>query len=201
EQLDRAHHVRVLHGAHAHLPDVAVHAEQLVLEQDLSATSSAEPTASAPRGERRASYCSRPAGGQPRSRPMRFIIARYGAANAESASRGVSPTNACVLIATRAPAGSWPVASKASRYRSTSGTNRSGWPPMIATVRGRPNPAARMTDCGVPPTATHTGNGSCTGRGHTTASLSAARCLPDQVTEVDSRICSSSSSFSAYSSS
>ena len=35
-----------------------------------------EPAATAPRGERSASYSARPEGGQPRSRPMRFIIAR-----------------------------------------------------------------------------------------------------------------------------
>ena len=41
---------------------------------------------------------------------------------------------------------------------------------------------ARTTDCGEPPTATHTGSGSCTGRGHTPASSSGARCRPDHVT-------------------
>ena len=38
---------------------------------------------------------------------------------------------------------------------------------MIAIVSGRPSTPARTTDCGVPPTAIHTGIGSWTGRGHT----------------------------------
>jgi DNA polymerase len=74
---------------------------------------------------------------------------------------------------------------------------RPGLPPMMATVRGRPNVPARTTDCGVPPTATHTGSGSWTGRGHTPAFSSGARRRPDQVTRVDLRISSSSSSRSA----
>jgi hypothetical protein len=41
---------------------------------------------------------------------------------------------------------------------------------MIAIVSGSPSVPARTTDCGEPPTATHTGSGSCTGRGHTPAS-------------------------------
>ena len=53
----------------------------------------------------------------------------------------------------------------------------------------------------VPPTATHTGSGSCTGRGQTLALFSGARWRPDHVTWADSRIFSSSSSFSANSSS
>jgi hypothetical protein len=36
---------------------------------------------------------------------------------------------------------------------------------MIAIVSGRPSTPARITDCGVPPTATQTGSGFCTGRG------------------------------------
>ena len=36
---------------------------------------------------------------------------------------------------------------------------------MIASAIGRPSAPARTTDCGVPPTATQTGSGSCSGRG------------------------------------
>ena len=53
---------------------------------------------------------------------------------------------------------------------------------MIAIVSGSPSVAARTTDCGVPPTAIHTGSGSCSARGYTPASTSGARCGPDQVT-------------------
>jgi hypothetical protein len=42
---------------------------------------------------------------------------------------------------------------------------RSGAPPMIASASGRPSAPARTTDAGVPPTAIHTGSGSCSGRG------------------------------------
>ena len=42
---------------------------------------------------------------------------------------------------------------------------------MIAIVNGSPSVPARTTDCGEPPTATQIGSGSCTGRGHTPASL------------------------------
>ena len=76
EQLDRPHHVRVRDRADAHLPDVALIAEQLVLEQDLLGD-----LLGGPDGERAARRAQRlvlgpPDGGQPRSRPMRFIIAR-----------------------------------------------------------------------------------------------------------------------------
>ena len=40
------------------------------------------------------------------------------------------------------------------------GAKRAGSPPMIAIVSGRPSVPARTTDCGVPPTAIHTGSGS-----------------------------------------
>ncbi len=76
EQLDRAHHVRVSDGADAHLADVALLPNSSCSNRIFSATCSGEPAATAPRGERSASYSSRPDGGQPRSRPIRFIIAR-----------------------------------------------------------------------------------------------------------------------------
>ena len=55
---------------------------------------------------------------------------------------------------------------------------------MIASVSGSPSVPARTTDCGVPPTATQTGSGSCSGRGHTPASSSGARWRPDHVTRL-----------------
>ena len=36
---------------------------------------------------------------------------------------------------------------------------------MIASAMGSPSVAARTTDCGVPPTAIHTGSFACSGRG------------------------------------
>ena len=36
---------------------------------------------------------------------------------------------------------------------------------MIASAIGRPRYPARAADSGLPPTATQTGSGSCTGRG------------------------------------
>ena len=36
---------------------------------------------------------------------------------------------------------------------------------MIASAIGSPSVPARAADCGVPPTATHTGSGSWSGRG------------------------------------
>ena len=72
---------------------------------------------------------------------------------------------------------------------------------MIAIVSGSPSVAARTTDCGVPPTAIHTGSGSCSARGYTPASTSGARCGPVQVTRSADRTASSSSSFEANSSS
>ena len=53
--------------------------------------------------------------------------------------------------------------------------NRSGIPPMIASAIGRPSVPARTADSGAPPTATHTGSGSCTGRGYTPRSSSRLR--------------------------
>ena len=44
-----------------------------------------------------------------------------------------------MLIASGSVAGSWPARSADSRYSSTSGTKRSGCPPMIAIVSGRPS--------------------------------------------------------------
>ena len=38
---------------------------------------------------------------------------------------------------------------------------------MIASAIGRPSAPARTADSGVPPTATHTGSGFCTGGGST----------------------------------
>ena len=61
--------------------------------------------------------------------------------------------------------GSWPACRAASRWSSANGVNRSGMPPMIASAIGRPSVPARTADSGAPPTATHTGSGSCTGRG------------------------------------
>ena len=70
---------------------------------------------------------------------------------------------------------------------------------MIATISGRPSNPARAKDSGVPPTPTQIGSGSCTGRGKTRWRTRAGRCRPDQVTSVESRIRSSSSSFSVNS--
>ena len=72
---------------------------------------------------------------------------------------------------------------------------------MIAIASGSPSVPARIADSGLPPTATQTGSGSCTGRGWTTTFSSGARCFPDQVTGPDARSASSSPSFSAKSSS
>jgi len=68
---------------------------------------------------------------------------------------------------------------------------------MIASVIGSPSVPARTTEFGEPPTATQTGSFSWAGRGHTPAFCSGARSRPDQVTSVESRSFSSSSSFSA----
>ena len=76
EPLDRAQHVAVIDGAEAHVREVALVAEQLVLEQDLlgdllrARRPPARRAVSAARGT-----ASRPIGGQPRSRPIRLIIA------------------------------------------------------------------------------------------------------------------------------
>ena len=51
-------------------------------------------------GQRYGQPFGRPAAGQPRSRPIRFIMPRYGWAKAESAAAEVSPTKAWVLMAT-----------------------------------------------------------------------------------------------------
>ena len=111
EQLDRAHHVRVLDGADAHLADVALVPEQLVLEQDLLGH-----LLDRAGGERAARRAQRlvlrrgPDGGHPRSRPIRFIISRYGGANAASASlRGRADERVRVDRDARL-AGSWPAA-------------------------------------------------------------------------------------------
>ena len=58
----------------------------------LSATSCGLPTSSAPRGPHSASNCSRVIGDQPRSSPIRFIIAEYGGKNSSRARSGVSAT-------------------------------------------------------------------------------------------------------------
>ena len=66
----------VRHRAHAELEQEAVVAEDLVLEEDLlDDLLRAADEQSAPRSAREASNCSRVIGGQPRSRPIRFIIA------------------------------------------------------------------------------------------------------------------------------
>lgn len=44
-------------------------------------------------------------------------------------------------------------------------TEAAGWPPMMATMSGRPRTPARTKDSGVPPTPTQIGSGSWSGRG------------------------------------
>ena len=75
-----------------------------------------------------------------------------------------------------------PACAAASRCSSASGAKLSGRPPMIARAIGSPSTPARITDCGLPPTATHTGSGSCSGRGCTSRSCSGARWRPAQRT-------------------
>ncbi len=71
-----AHDFVVGQGADADLGHEALVAEELVLVEDLLRHFfGALPTTSAPRGERPTSNWRRPIGPQPRSRPMRFIIA------------------------------------------------------------------------------------------------------------------------------
>ena len=66
------------------------------------------------------------------------------------------------------------------RWSSANGANRAGSPPMIASAIGRPSAPARTADCGVPPTATQTGSGSCSGRGYTPRRRSAGASRPVQ---------------------
>ena len=128
-----------------------------------SITCSGLPTKFAPCRSSDASNCARVIGGQPRSRPI-LSMTVLNAGNASSAAAcDVSATKPCELMLS-AGAG-WPYSSAARRCSSANGAKRSGWPPMIASAIGRPSAPARTTDCGVPPTATHTGSGSCSGRG------------------------------------
>src|SRR6267378_1766012 len=62
------------------------------------------------------------------------------------------------------------------------GANRLGCPPMMASISGRPYRAARITDCGLPPTPTHVGRCPSGSGGLTYWSLRGDRKLPDQVT-------------------
>src|SRR6266566_8970821 len=62
------------------------------------------------------------------------------------------------------------------------GAKRNGGPPMIASISEKPWRAARMTDCGLPPTPIHTGNGPNSVCGTTSWWCSGARVLPCQVT-------------------
>ena len=193
------------------------------------ATCSGVPTSRWPSGAQPASNWARLIGGQPRSRPMRFIIWEYGPKNSSAARLALSAMYMCELMPTAGPL--WPAVgcfgavvgfgepllrgrvgigvsrllvparSSASRYKSTSGAKRAGAPPMMAIISGKPSIPARATDAGVPPTAIHMGSGCCSGRGYMAASCRAARCRPDQLTLSESRSASSSSSFSANSSS
>ena len=60
--------------------------------RSFSATTSGLPTTSAPSGLRKASSCARVIGGQPRSRPIRVIIAAYDPKNSSAACSVVSAT-------------------------------------------------------------------------------------------------------------
>ena len=53
---------------------------------------------------------------------------------------------------------------------------------MIASISENPSRAARITDCGLPPTPIHAGNGPDSRCGTTSWLSSAARVLPSQVT-------------------
>jgi hypothetical protein len=163
-----------------------------------SATCSASPTTSAPRRDVSASKSSRVAGGQPRSCPSFVITSAYGGKNSSDARAEVSATKPCELTLTT---GVYPARRDACRYSSTSGANRSGAPPMIASAIGSPYAPARTADGGLPPTASHTGRRSWSGRGYTPRPSRDGRCSPAQVTCSSARSFSSSSSFSAKSAS
>ena len=109
-------------------------------------TSCGLPTRFAPRSVRVASNCSRDIGGQPRSRPMRSIIAAYAGYASSAAACDVSAMKPweLMLIAGRG----WPISSAARRWISATGAKRSGMPPMIARASGRPSAPARTADCG-----------------------------------------------------
>ena len=127
------------------------------------ATSCGLPTKLAPRIVREASYCSRVIGGPPRSRPILFIIVANGSQESSTACCDVSATNPCELMLSAGS--SRPASAAARRWISAKGAKRSGRPPMIASAIGRPSMPARTAEPGLPPTAIHTGSGSCSGRG------------------------------------
>src|SRR5919202_1231380 len=128
-----------------------------------STTCSGLPTKFEPRSSVDASNCWRVMGGQPRSRPILSITTLWAGNASSAAACDVSAMKPCELMLS---AGALcPYSAAARRCSSANGAKRSGRPPMIASAIGRPSAPARTTDCGVPPTATHTGSGSCTGRG------------------------------------
>ena len=113
-------------------------------------------------------------GGQPRSRPIRSIIAANGRERIVGRLLGGVGDEAVRVDAERG-ASACP-ATRAGRDGSPR-TARSApaWPPMIASASGRPSAPARTDRLGVPPTATQTGSGSCRGRGYTPGRRAAAR--------------------------
>ena len=130
-----------------------------------AATRSGSPISKFPSGPAAASKCAAPCGGQPRSRPMRFITSVCAGPKTAFAFAVVSPTKPCMFKLNSALAGSLPALRMVSRYKSKKGAKRLGSPPIIASAIGTSNVAARTTDCGVPPTAIHTGSLACSGRG------------------------------------
>ena len=77
----------------------------------------------------------------------------------------LSATKPNTCSPTCSASGGCPACAPARRYRSTSGPNWRGSPPMIATISGSPSSPARAKDSGEPPTPTQIGSGSCSGRG------------------------------------
>src|SRR5215217_7117375 len=187
EQLDRAHDARMREGPDAHLHEEAVVPEDLVMEEDLlDDLLRAADEVGAPQRARRVELLARHR--RPAALPADAVHHRgEGGVGLVAAARDVSAMNPweLMLIAGRG----WPISSAARRWISATGAKRSGMPPMIARASGRPSAPARTADCGLPPTATQTGSGSCAGRGYTARSSSGARWRPLHVTRSESRIC------------
>ena len=80
------------------------------------------------------------------------------------------------------------------------GAKRSGAPPMMASISGRPYRAVRTTDCGEPPTPTQVVSRPDSVFGNTSAFVQrGARVVPLQVTGFSSRSFTKSSIFSSNS--
>ena len=142
EQLDRAHRLRVRHGADAHLHQIALVAERLVLAQDfldhlLAGCRRRDGRAAMQPGVELRARGRRPAALAADVGHLRGVARKEFVGGR---LRGVGDI-AVGVDADRQRAASWPAWFAASRNRSTNGAKRSGMPPMMASAIGRPSDA------------------------------------------------------------